>query len=62
MENRAMINLLKEITLISNDNLLLRDRIRQLELENRTLKKHINESTKVLVDSWYGQKPPSSKL
>ena len=45
-----MENLLKEITLVSNDNLLLRDRIRKLEAENAALQRHIHESTKLFLE------------
>jgi len=45
-----MENILKEITLVSNDNLLLRDRIRKLEAENAALQRHIHESNKLFLE------------
>jgi len=57
-----MEQLLKELTLVSNDNLLLRDRIRQLQDENRTLKKHIHHAAKIWSDEHNDKTPPPSKL
>ena len=57
-----MEKLLKELTLVSNDNLLLRDRIRQLQDENRTLKKHIHHAAKLWSDEHNTETPPPSKL
>jgi len=56
-----MEQLLKELTLVSNDNLLLRDRIRKLEAENAALQRHINESTKLFLE-YDKRTPPPSKL
>jgi len=61
-ENNAMQQLLKELTLVSNDNLLLRSRIRQLQDENRTLKKHIHHAAKLWSDEHDTETPPPSKL
>lgn len=57
-----MEQLLKELTIVSNDNLLLRDRIRQLQDENRTLKKHIHHAAKLWIDEHDTKTPPPSKL
>jgi len=61
-EKNAMEQLLKELTLVSNDNLLLRDRIRQLQDENRTLKKHIHHAAQLWSDEHDDKTPPPSKL
>ena len=56
-----MENLLKELTVVSNDNLLLRERIRKLEAENAALQRHIHESTKLFLE-YDKRTPPPSKL